>query len=525
MIYRLGEFSLDTDCAELSGPRGPVALEPKAYDLLLLLLERRGRLVTKEQAVDAVWGGRFISDAAISTVLKSLRKALGDDGAAQRFIRTVRGRGYRFVADVAGQPAEPARPLSQGGNGVATDGASAMGDGSRPRLAILPFRRLGAPGGFGVVAEAVPADLIAGLSRLRWLQVLAQETTFRLHDVDPVANSVGARLGATYALSGAIEIAHRNTLVSIELSDLRTGAVVWADQFHGSLEDIHQTRAAMATAVLAALEIQIPLHEALRARSCPTEQLDAWEAYHLGLQHIFRFTEADNAVATGYFERATRLDPHFASAFAALSFTSYQSAAMKWAPDRSHAVAQAQAQAERSLELDPLDPFGNLAEGRLFLLLGSPEDGRPWLDRSVQLSPSYAKGYYSRGFAAMLAGRTDDCLADIDHAIALSPLDPMLCAMQACKAVALLAAERHDEAVVWANRGARAPHAHIAMLMIAVAVCQIAGDIAGVRTWQAVLRTRYPDATLQRFFTVLPFADAGLRTLLGNALREAGTPE
>ena len=125
----------------------------------------------------------------------------------------------------------------------------------------------------------------------------------------------------------------------------------------------------------------------------------------------------------------------------------------------------------------------------------------------------------------MLAGRTGDCLADMDHAIELSPLDPMLCAMQACKAVALLAAGCPDEAVVWANRGARAPHAHIAMLMIAVAVCQRAGDRSGARAWQAVLRTRYPGASLQRFFTVLPFTDAALRTLLGDALREAGTPE
>ena len=198
---------------------------------------------------------------------------------------------------------------------------------------------------------------------------------------------------------------------------------------------------------------------------------------------------------------------------------------MRWAPDRALAVAQAQAHAERSLDLDPLDPFANLAEGRLFLLLNRPEDGRPWLERSVQLSPSYAKGYYSRGFAAMLAGRTADCLDDMDHAIELSPLDPMLCAMQACKAVALLAAGRPDEAVAWANRGARAPHAHIAMLMIAVAVCQRAGDLAGARTWQAVLRARYPGATLQGFFTVLPFTDRGLRTLLGEALRQAGTPE
>ncbi len=187
-------------------------------------------------------------------------------------------------------------------------------------------------------------------------------------------------------------------------------------------------------------------------------------------------------------------------------------------------MIQAQAQAERSLELDPLDPFANLSAGRLHLLLGRPEDGRPWLDRSVQLSPSYAKGYYSRGFAAMLAGRTADTLADMDQAMELSPLDPVLCAMQSCKAISLLAEGKHEEAALWANKGARAPHAHIAMLMTAVAACQLADDEAGVRTWQKVLGVRYPDASLRRYFTVLPFADPTLRSLLGDALLKAGTP-
>ncbi|MDQ1902912.1 winged helix-turn-helix domain-containing protein [Paracoccus sp. WLY502] len=517
MIYRLGRFSLDTDRAELSGPRGPVGLEPKAYDLLRLLVERQGRLVTREEAIAAVWGGRFISDAAISTVLKMLRKALDDDGKTQRVIRTIHGRGFRLVAE------PPARPHQPEENSAVPD-RQPVPWAARPSLAILPFRRLGASDILEMVADGLPADLISGISRLRWLRVLAQETTFRFRDTDHLPHSAAARLGATYALCGTVEVVGGGTLTSIELSDLRTGAVVWAEQLEGRLDDLYQTRAAISAAVLAALEIQIPLNEALRARSCPTEQLDAWGAYHLGLQHIFRFTEADNAIATGYLERATQLDQHFASAFAALSFTSYQMAAMQWTPDRNQAIRQTQAYAERSLELDPLDPFANLVEGRLFLLLNRPEDGQLWLDRSVQLSPSYAKGYYSRGFAAMLAGRVGDCLADMERAMALSPLDPMLCAMQTCKAIALHVAGRPDEAVIWANKGARAPHAHIAMLMTAVAVCQLAGDHAGARTWKAVLRTRYPDASLRRFFTVLPFTDAALRSLLGRALQEAGIP-
>jgi TolB-like protein len=525
MIYRLADFSLDTDRAELAGPAGPIALEPKAYDLLLLLLKHRDRVVSKDEVIETVWEGRFVSDAAVSTVLKSLRRALGDDGETQRVIRTVRSRGYRLVAEVALPLSEPARVPAVAAPEPGRPAVLPSLAGVKPKLAILPFRKLTWSGEFSVVADAVPADLIAGLSRLRWLQVVAQESSFRFRGLDPDAAALHQSLGATYALSGTVEVDGRRLRMSAELSDLRTDSVVWADQFPGSLDDVHETRNAISSAVLAALEFQIPLNEAMRARQQPSEQLDAWGAYHLGLQHVFRFTQTDNTIATGYFERATRLDPHFASAFAGLSFTSYQSAAMGYTPDRERAIAQARAQAERGLELDPLDPFANLSEGRLFLLLERPEDGRPWLDRSVQLSPSYAKGFYSRGFAAMLAGRTEDCLEDMDRAIELSPLDPVLCAMQSCKGVAHLAAGRHGEAVEWANRGARAPGAHIAMLLTAVAAAQMAGDKVGVQAWREAVHSRYPGATLERFFTVLPFADPTLRKLLGGALSEAGVPQ
>jgi TolB-like protein len=524
MKYRLGPFRLDTDRVELTGSLGTVALEPKAYSLLLLLLERRGSVLSKEEAIEAVWEGRFVSDAAVSTVVKSLRRALGDDGEAQGVIRTVRGRGWRLVAEVEtlSPPAAAAAPVSSSVDTAKGAAVEPMVPSSQPRLAILPFRRLGTQGELAVVADAVPSDLIAGISRLRWLRVVAQESSFLFRGRD--LSGVRTGLGATYALSGTIEHQGRRVRLSVELADLRSGLVVWADQFDGRLDDIHRTRRAIGMAVLSALELQIPLHEAMLARSRPSEQLDAWGAYHLGLAHVFRFTEGDNTIAAGHFERATRLDPLFASAFAALSFTSYQKAAMAWGSDRARVLGEARAQAERGLELDPLDPFANLSQGRLHLLLERPDDARPWLERAVRLSPSYAKGHYAKGFADMLSGRTEGCLESMDRAMELSPLDPMLCAMQACKAVAYLAKGDHATALDWANRGARSPNAHIAMLMTALAASQEAGDATGVQKLSSMLAARYPEASVERFFTVLPFTDPALRRVLTEALTGAGVP-
>jgi tetratricopeptide (TPR) repeat protein len=291
------------------------------------------------------------------------------------------------------------------------------------------------------------------------------------------------------------------------------------------VDDLHEARSTIASSVLAALELQIPLNEAALARSRPSERLDAWGVYHLGLQHMFRFNRHDNAIAAGHFERATRLDPNFASAFAAWSFTSYQAAAMGYSPDRAAAVAATRAHADRSVELDPMDPFANFAQGRVHFLLGHPEDGLSWLDRAVQLSPSYAKGYYSRGLAAMLSSRAFDCHENIDRALALSPLDPLLCAMQSCKGIAYLVQGNYEDGALWAVRGARAPQAHSAMLTTAVAACQLAGDDDGARYWLEVLRERWSGATVQQYFATLPYTVPGTRKLLSEALVVAGLPE
>ena len=136
---------------------------------------------------------------------------------------------------------------------------------------------------------------------------------------------------------------------------------------------MHGVRQEIVNSVLAALEVSVPQNEAERARLRPPESLDAWSTFHLGLAHVYRFNRRDNAVADGLFRRATELDPEFAAAWAARSYTSFQDVIMGFAPDREGAARDARAAAERSVELDPMEPAANFAMGRLPILTGQPE--------------------------------------------------------------------------------------------------------------------------------------------------------
>lgn len=519
MRYQFDSFTLDTTRGLLQGDGQDIAIEPRGFALLELLLTHHDRMVTKDEIIDAVWSGRIVSDAAIATVIKTTRKALGDDGVAQKFIRTVRGRGVRFVGTLTSSvPAEIRRPDTT----PAPSPSAGISPSSRPSLAILPFRMVGYSQTYSAIADAIPAELISCLSRLRWLAVVSRGSTFRFRDSEPDLAAIHSALGANYCLTGLVEIFGAVIAVSVELSDTRSHAVVWSERFSGTISDVNETRNEIVTNLISALELHVPLNEARRARLRAPENLDAWSIYHLGLQHMYRFTKADNLIAASHFERATHLDPDFARAFAARSFTSFQSAFLKYTTDVVADATNTRRFAEKAVELDPIDPFANFTLGRAHWLESDPEAGMPWIDRAIELSPNFAQGFYAHGWGDVMAGRGAEALQRLQKAIALSPLDPFLYAMQSACGLAYLQMEDYENAVLWAERGARAPGSHFLIGAIAAMICKIAGEEEKAIYWATTTKKRRPDASVAMFFNAFPFEDQQMRSLIGSALVSVG---
>ena len=515
MIYTFADFELDSAKVELRADGQAVGVEPQVFSLLLFLVENRDRVVTKDELVERIWDGRFISDAAIASRIKSARQALGDDGRAQRFIRTAHGVGFRFVADV-GQRA-PARAFED-----ATVELEPPTSPPRPSIAVLPFRLVGVAGQHAAIAEALPHDLITGLSRLHWLFVIARESSFRFRSAETNIDLVRTALGVRYCLSGVVEVFGASLTVSVELCDSFDRGIIWSERYKADLNEVHDVRDDIVRAVINALELQIPLNEARRAQlKCP-EDLDAWSAYHLGLQHMFRFNKADNARATTLFARAIDLDPNFARGYAGLSFTHFQDAFLGYAKDVGSSAKLAQHFAQLSLERDPVDPFGNFAMGRAFWLHGDLDSSLPWIDRANTLNPNYAQAKYSRAWVEALLGEGEKCQANCDMALALSPLDPMRYAMLAARGFSHMVRGQSREAAEWAERGARAPGAHVLVEMIAVALHAANGDDARAKAWAQSARARVPDINVQRFMLAFPFRDPAMRALMTELLRRHG---
>ena len=527
MIYQFGPFELDLATVELRAGDTARSLEPQVFALLALLIENRDRLVPKEEIIEKVWDGRIVSDAAVASRVKSARQALGDDGQSQRFIKTIYRQGFRFVAEVRAlrggtQRSSPQIPQAQSEE---TLGAvvQQLDRVSRPSIAVLPFRLAGKDHlQYAALATGLPDELIAELSHLRWLFVTARGSSFRLRTSDSDFGDIGRLLGVRYCLSGTIEVSDRRLVVSVELVDTRDGGIVWADRFSGRVDDVHPMREDIRSRVLTALDVRIPLHEAALARLIVPDDLDAWSAYHLGLQHVYRFNRLDNAAAARLFERAVTLDPSFARAHAGLSFAHFQAAFMHYSDDRARETSQARRCAERGVELDPLDPFVNFTMGRSYWLEGDLESSLAWLERATTVSPNYAQGIYARAWTESLAGHALEGRRHVDLAMSLSPIDQLYYAMLATRAFTHMVLGEDVDAANWAERAARSPGAHVLIAMIAAAAQSLKGDAERAASWAANVRERNGALNREDFYRAFPMKSDTMRTRVLQALAELG---
>ncbi|HEX4738164.1 MAG TPA: winged helix-turn-helix domain-containing protein [Allosphingosinicella sp.] len=523
MGLRFEQFELDGARFELRRAGAAVHVEPQVLSLIILLVRNRRRLVTRDELVEEIWEGRIISEAAISSRVKAARKALDDDGAGQRLIRTVHGRRFRFVGEVEEAWPEPlwAEAIPDPAE-AAPDRPLRRPDLSRPSIAILPLHPLGEAGPAAFIADALPHELIAELSRLRWLFVIARGSSFRFRDANPDLAAIGARLGVNYCLWGTLETRGDRLTVALELSDTRDHGLVWSERYESALDEIEALKAEIVARVVAALELQIPRNEARQARLSTPGRLDAWSAYHLGLQHMYRFNRTDNEIAGRLFEQAVAQEPEFARAYAGLSFIQFQNAFLSYTSDiKSHCHAATQ-NAERAVAIDPEDPFCNLTLGRSLWLTGDLEGSLGWLDRAVGLSPNYAQGIYARAWAETLLGRGADGQGHADQAMALSPIDPLHYGMLATRAMSHLVRGETAEAAAWGERAVHAPGAHVLISIIATACHALNGDLDKARYWAAKARTRRPSVTQADFFRSFPFADEAVRRRISAGLSRVG---
>jgi tetratricopeptide (TPR) repeat protein len=240
---------------------------------------------------------------------------------------------------------------------------------------------------------------------------------------------------------------------------------------------------------------------------------------------MYRFTAADTARAVGYFQQAMRLEPDFARAHAGHSFASFQNAFNRYdGVDVNISRQEARRSAERSVELDHLDPLCNFVMGRCYWLESGVAASIPWMERALAVNPNFAQGYYSHGLASVMAGDLDIVLEDSTQALAISPLDPFLYGFHGIRALYFIAHGDYPNAATWAVSAANQPGAIAVMDLIAAAATALNGEDVEARRWVAKATRRKPSISVAFFFQALPFCEGETRDRISRALRASGLP-
>jgi DNA-binding SARP family transcriptional activator/TolB-like protein len=377
---------------------------------------------------------------------------------------------------------------------------------SRASLAVMPFVEEASGDGLrGGLADGLTHDIITRLAKLRELFVIARGSVFALAERGIGPEDAGRRLNVDYVAGGSVRRNGGRVTVRVELTEVRTARIVWADAVNRKLDDTFEVLDHIGNSIVSSISAEIEMVERNRAMLKAPNSLNAWEAYHRGLWHVYRFTQSENEHARRYFTRAVQLDPTFARAHAGLSFTHWQSAFQSWG-DRERESDRAFETAGQSLLVDDQNPAAHWAMGRALWLRDRQAESVGELEQAVRLSPNFALGHYFLSFVHSQSGDPSVAIEASDHSRNLSPFDPLLFGMLATRAVALVRLGRIDEAAEWAVKAAARPNAHRLILAITAHCLALAGRLDEGRAVAASIRKALPHYSTDDFLAAYRFA-------------------
>ncbi|UQD75029.1 winged helix-turn-helix domain-containing tetratricopeptide repeat protein [Bradyrhizobium japonicum] len=517
MRYRFEEFAFDIDRRELHRGAEVVSITPQVFDLPEYLLRNRERVVSKDDLINAVWSGRIVSDAALTTRLNAARSAIGDSGEEQRLIKTLPRKGFRFV----GQVQETREVAASNPGEVAPESAPALPD--RPSIAVLPFENMSDDPEQEYFADGMVEEIITALSRFKWLFVIARNSSFTYKSKAVNVKQVGHELGVRYILEGSVRKAAGKVRIAGQLIDAVTGAHIWADRFERDLTDVFALQDEVTVAVVSAIEPKLVQTEiAMAARRRP-ESLTAYDFYLRALPQSYLATREGLADAIRLAHRALELHPRFSGAAALAGLCHMRNVLFGYADDPQFDRREAVRLSRLALSVDDSDP-DTLAAAAVIsaFMIGDCESEIELADRAVALNPNSFGAWSARGWVCRTAGLPQEAVQSFERAIRVNPIDPLLHSSFVGMGIALIELRRFDEAIVAGKKAQRQRSSYWPAYCCLASAFAHLGREAEARELVARLLEFDPAFTISAFIVRGGQSNA---KLLIEGLRKAGLPE
>jgi adenylate cyclase len=393
-------------------------------------------------------------------------------------------------------------------------------------IAVLPFDNLGGDPEEDYFADGITEDIITGLSKIRWLFVIARNSSFTYKGQAVDVKEVGRDLGVRYVLEGSIRKVGNRVRATGQLIEAATGDHIWAERYDRDIEDIFALQDEITLSIVREVAPEIEIAEQERSLRRPPANLNAWDIYYRGMRHVYRVTPEDMIQADEYFRAAIDADPEFAPPRTGLAFVRYMQAWLNWVDSPREALEEALVLSEDAIRLDDKDAFAYFSLGRQLTMKGEFDAGMAHLKHALRLNPSLGIASYGMALGHLFSGGIEESLVYFDDAIRLSPRDNFLYAYQMWKGLALGYLGEISDAIELSRMACWRGNADINPHLFFASVLGQLGRTADAETQVAAVLTTNPEFRISRIANgMLSNMADPLKSWTVEGMQKAGLPQ
>jgi TolB-like protein len=515
-IKSFGPFRLDVAAGMLLRGGEPVALGQRAVALLRALIEEPGAPISKDTLIESAWPGLAIEESNLTVQIAALRRVFAEEAGGENWIETLPRRGYRYVG--------PGVTKQQASHDAAAEtlSAAALVPPDNPSLAVLPFTNISGDPEQEYFADGMVEDIITGLSRVKWLFVVARNSSFAYKGQSVSVNRVGHELGVRYVLEGSVRKAGSRVRITGQLVEAETGIHIWAEKYDRPLDDIFALQDEITLNVVGAIEPSLREAEIERVKRKRPENLDAYDLVLRALPHVFLAMPAEAAKAVPLLERALTIESDYASAHGLLAWCHQIFFARGGFKKASHDAAIRHARAALAHGRDNATA---LALGGFVISLTEHDRATAFeaFEQAIAVSPSSSFALFFGSNALAYAGEAERAIDWAQRGLRISPFDRLNYVAYHGLAMAHFQRGRYDEAEHAARRAVRSiPSFSVSRSLLAAALAML-GRIDEAKAVAREVSALDPSFSVARFnaATGLP---AALAEPLADAWSRAGLP-
>jgi adenylate cyclase len=391
----------------------------------------------------------------------------------------------------------------------------------KPSIAVLPFTNMGSDPEQDYFADGISEDIITALAKMRWLFVIARNTSFVYKGNAVDIKQVGRELGVRYVLEGSVRKAGNRVRITAQLIEAATGTHIWSERYDRDLADAFAVQDEITDSVVGAIEPELLLIERQYAARKSRASMDAWDHFLRGMWHFYRFSPEEHAKAEAQMREAIRLNPDSAQGYIGLSRVINARVQLGWTLDPDADRQAAYAASRRAVEIDDRDSYAHYTLAWASITLGRQQEALAEAQKSIDLTPNLALAYFSLGVARLFVGSFDQVADPFQRAMRLSPHEPLTFLFAGFLALAQYHLGRYEAAIGTAQSAIALRPFHSLYRVLAACYGQLGRQAEAAAALEEMTRLM-PPAALQNWELTYPYSDPAHRAQLLDGLRKAG---